>query len=437
MLNLKNLIDQLTADYPLVYQHGKYYDSLGEISSDEVAMKVADVLLGLDDDRPVAPRVATLMDELPFRLPPLQPLAPNEIPVANGVLEIKDGAVLFNPELKPVPYRLLANWCPTNIRRDEYGAMILSDKLFSFLTELLTGANLRVVQEYFGSLLIQTKKAQKSLFILGPGGEGKSILIALLQSGVLGRAALNMKLHKLLSNKFQLACAEEKLVVIDEDLANEPLRNSGLFKHLTTQEGLISVERKGIQPYEANISARLLCVGNHYPRAWNDDSFGFTRRLLLVETKPRPADRVDNKDLKDELLEYKDEFFAWCVDGLLRFLENDYNFSESDDIKRALNEYVGTDSPVYDWLMAATDLTCSVGVQFENGSEATTSDLYDVYYYWANHMGRDQLSECKFAREMKRLATNHVVPITYSSNIAEGTTHKKGYKGIKITLGTW
>ena len=85
----------------------------------------------------------------------------------------------------------------------------------------------------------------------------------------------------------------DKLLFIDDDVSENAIHNARNLKTLVTNDGMISAERKGVQDNQIHAYARFICFGNFTVQALYDTSEGFTRRQLILETKPKNPNRTD------------------------------------------------------------------------------------------------------------------------------------------------
>ena len=81
----------------------------------------------------------------------------------------------------------------------------------------------------------------------------------------------------------------------------EALRQTNYVKSIVTAQGKMDLERKGKQSYQGWMCARLLAFSNGDLQALFDRSDGFYRRQLVLTTKEKPADRVDDPDLAEKM----------------------------------------------------------------------------------------------------------------------------------------
>ena len=60
-----------------------------------------------------------------------------------------------------------------------------------------------------------------------------------------------------------------------------------------------------------------------------DRSEGFFRRQLILTTKGKPPDRVDDPDIAEKMCAEMEGIFLWAFAGLQRLIRNDFRFTES------------------------------------------------------------------------------------------------------------
>ena len=75
--------------------------------------------------------------------------------------------------------------------------------------------------------------------------------------------------------------------------------------------------------------ARLLAFSNGDLQALFDRSDGFYRRQLVLTTKEKPVDRVDDPDLAEKMKMEIEGIFLWAFAGLQRLVTNNFKFTES------------------------------------------------------------------------------------------------------------
>lgn len=86
----------------------------------------------------------------------------------------------------------------------------------------------------------------------------------------------NMKtgsLSKVESSPFARADLQNMLVMVDDDMKMEALKQTNYIKSIVTAELPLDLEKKGLQSYQADMRVRFLAFGNGTLQALHDRSF--------------------------------------------------------------------------------------------------------------------------------------------------------------------
>lgn len=338
----------------------------------------------------------------------------NTIHVQNATLVINNN---FEIEVYPKEItinRLNVNYVPTNIT---------PQKWLAFLDNLLIPMDIEILQEFIGYCLIATVEKQKALLIIGKqGGEGKSTILSVLQK-MFGNDSMTQKtLHKIFE-KFGFARVNNKLIIFDDDM--KPLENKmlePLKKFISLEE--IEYEAKYSMEESVNHYARLIGLGNNILDNIKSNDTAFNRRLIVLNVKPKDLCRVDNPKLVEELSEELDEIFNWALDGLIRLLKNNFEFSYEEEMQKRVSDILKDDSDSY----IHEFLKDNNFVEYDEESEELSMDLYDAYRKRCllNHL--EILSDARFYTDL------HRVSILYGIKPKNKVRDKmrRGYQGIRI-----
>lgn len=294
----------------------------------------------------------------------------------------------------------------------------------NFVNELLEPEDVLTLQEYLGYCLVPNTYAQKALFIIGQGGEGKSVL-GYIMSRLFGNNMVQGELHKLDSNRFMLASLENKLVFYDDDLQTSALTDTGTFKKLVTASTPILVEQKGVPYYQIYPFARIICCGNKAIEACYDKSDGFYRRLIILKCKEKPTDRVDDKTLGLYIAENELEgVLRWCVEGLCRLNVQNWTFTLSEKSKRNLEEAREDANNI----ITFADDTTAVGYDMQ--SMISSKDFYNAYVEWCVDNGFRPLAASTFSRYWKNEQKKY--PVIYTNGVMNGGKRVRGFRGVVL-----
>ena len=167
------------------------------------------------------------------------------------------------------------------------------------------------------------------MVIKGSGGEGKSQIGAVL-SCIFGTNMKDGSIGKISENRFARADLEHVLLMVDDDMRMEALRQTNYVKSIVTAQGKMDLERKGKQSYQGWMFARLLAFSNGDLQSLYDRSDGFYRRQLILQTRERPENRTDEPDLAEWMTAELAGIFLWAFEGLQRLVANNCRFTESE-----------------------------------------------------------------------------------------------------------
>ena len=297
------------------------------------------------------------------------------------------------------------------------------DRWLAFLHELLDDADIPTLQEYLGYCLIPSTKGQKMMLIVGKGGEGKS-RIGLVLKRLMGDAASNGSVQKVENNRFARADLERRLLMIDDDMDMNALPKTNYIKTIVTAEAKLDLERKGVQSYQRDIYARFLCFGNGALTSLYDHSDGFFRRQLILTTKDKPTDRMDDPFLVEKMCAELEGILLWCLEGLHRLVQNDFRFTVSeraatnmDTIKRSSNNVI--------------DFMESEGYfRFKADYSISSKEFYDIYKQWCEDNACHSVSAIRFSAELRQNDRRYNLEATNNIYLPGGR-RGRGFVGIE------
>lgn len=294
-----------------------------------------------------------------------------------------------------------------------------------FLSELLDESDIPTLQEYMGYLFIPSTRAQKMLMIIGKGGEGKSRIGKVLHA-LLGNAMNTGNISKVETNQFARADLEDKLLLLDDDLKLEALPQTNYIKSIITAELPMDLEKKGVQSYQGKLYVRFLGLGNGTLQSMNDHSFGFFRRQIIITTKDRPKDRVDDPYLADKLINEADGIFKWCFEGLQRLVKNNFQFTISDRAKRNLAQAMRDSVNVSDFM------TSSGYIERDPNGSVSTKELYEVYRVWCSDNNVAELSPKAFSAFLINHLGNY--GLRYVNRLPDRNRAIRGFIGLTTLI---
>lgn len=369
------------------------YDELSVWLDSGVSRKTEDLLKAL--------RITAWSDPIP--------LDTERIHVANGTLCL-DGT--FTGEMAHCNNRLTVNYNPEAPAPERW---------LRFLSDLLTEEDIPTLQEYLGYCLLPVTKAQKMMMLIGKGGEGKSRIQGVM-SAIFGDNMNTTSIRKVETNRFSRADLEGKLLMIDDDMDMDALPKTSYIKSIITCEGKMDTERKGAQSVQRRLYVRFLCFGNGMMTAVHDSSDGFFWRQIILTTKDRPEDRVDDPFLSEKLRAEKEGIFLWMLEGLRRLISNNYSFTLSDRSRNNLIA-VSRDADNFPSFMESEGYFI-----FRDDTAARTRDLYEAYKEWCDDNAEVPVSLKTFSNHLANSYPRYGLSPT--NNIYRSGHRGRGYTGI-------
>jgi len=398
-----------------IYCNGQFYTpdgakSVGSIRQD-IAYSLSDAGWKEKLDVPTNSLTNTLQD---FTFQEKFEIDENLIPFANGDLHInRSGQWEFRLDEKTfTPYRLKVKYSP--VKR----ATPLFDK---WLHDTFEDEDIPTIQEILGYALVPVTATQEAFFLVGEGGVGKSVLGVIL-GHILGNGFVSVNTKDFVEKRFQISCAENKLVVYDDDLGEAALGSTGLLKKLISADQAIPAERKYKDTYNFVPFCKVIACANFMLSSLYDDSDGFYRRLHPIKVKRAAPGRKTIEKFGEMIVrEEASQIVNWALAGLRRLMQNGWKVTWSDRSR----EYMG--------------IVKSNGVHFpefikdtlEKGdSDISAKELQKLYERWCRE---NNIQDVKIRRMQTWFTDNaEKFGMSFSYNVVRRGRHVRGYSGIQV-----
>lgn len=275
------------------------------------------------------------------------------------------------------------------------------------------------LQEFYGYCLTRETRYEKALLLIGPGGDGKSTALNVLQALVGEPNVSNVALDSL-DNEFHRATLLNKVLNVYTEIDARAF-TTGYFKAIVSGDR-IGASYKHMDPFEFRPFCKLAFSANRLPRAL-DNSAGFFRRILPINFK-RGFDTPD-PFLLDALLEELPGVFAWAWAGLVRLRERG-GFTASQATQAALEEYEAANNPVKGFVEERCELDPQAVIPKQ--------ELYEAYRAYTKSRGFSALNDSRFARELFAVAPA-VRPVKRTVYLAGGAARQvPHYAGLQLEV---
>ncbi|MCR4598309.1 MAG: DUF5906 domain-containing protein [Acetatifactor sp.] len=398
-----------TSKHRIAFAGAQFYDMDGMLSEERLAKEI------LEDVEPfvksnLAGRVRKILEVLRIKnVTEVLPMHEDRIHFKNGTYFLEGG---FRQEKEFCANRLPVCFVPDAPKPERW---------LEFLRQLLYEEDVPTLQEFMGYCLIPTTRAQAMLMLIGSGGEGKS-RVGLVMKQILGDNMNVCSIAKLSNNKFCPADQEGKLLMVDDDMQMEALRDTNVLKAIITMEDRMDLERKGRQSYQGYLYVRIMAFSNGTLSSLYDRSDGFYRRQIILNVRERDPNRVDDKTLTEKLSAEKEAIAIWALEGLKRLVANGFHFTVSDRARENLEQSKKEDDNIIEFFESKGY------IHFQEDMEISTRDLYDAYIEWCDDNGEKPRVMNSFSKFMKINAEKY--KLTYDKNILiKGGKRVRGYHG--------
>lgn len=370
-LNIRRISGQLH-----IYKDGAYEDGLKQIEH-EMLKVIPDLTQARRNE------VLSYIDVV---------IQDNEISSDAHLIAFKNGVYnLETDELLPFsPDYLITNKIDFN-----YNANAKSELLERTLNRLACDdAEIRsLLEEMAGYCFYRRNELRKAFILIGDKANGKSTYLSMLQTMMGDKNTSSLDLKEL-SERFKTAELFRKLVNLGDDIDDEFIANTAVFKKLVSGDRL-SAERKGQDPFEFSNYSKFIFSANTLPRV-RDKTGAVIDRLIIL-----PFNAHFNKDdpdyspyIKYELnqdasIEY---LIKLGIQGLKRVLKR-RAFSYSKKVQQNLDEYNELNNPVLMFFKEYSENElCRESIQF----------WYAKYQEFCTINGMQPVSNVEFPRAVKR-----------------------------------
>ena len=273
------------------------------------------------------------------------------LPVKNGVIDLTTGNLLdYSPDF------FFTKQCPVEYKGLEYRSQLFDDFMNSILPDEQTR---RAVLRFLGYCLTGDVSAEKALFIVGNGRNGKGTLIKILLT-LLDSLATSLKIDSLLQQKYKDGnSATPEFAKLDGcrlAIANEIPQGEKLdvakFKDLTGGDKF-SARKLHSDPILIEPHFKLILCGQFLPEIYNANDIGYNERLIVVKFPQQFTGENCDPTLKYKLLApdvlsgvlstLVNECLAWQHEGLIisnaMKEEKQHYFDSNNFIADFISEY--------------------------------------------------------------------------------------------------
>lgn len=244
-----------------------------------------------------------------------------------------------------------------------------------------------LLEEVAGYTFFRRNELRKAfIFVAGPSS-GKSTYLNML-GDVLGSSNTVALDLKELGSRFKTAEIHGKLAILGDDIGDEFIPDSSVFKKLTSGD-TVNAEFKGEKPFDFKPYAKPIFSANSIPRI-KDKGGGVRDRLIIVPFNAHFEGSNKDTYIIDDLTtdESRDYFGMIALKGLKRLLKQD-KFTESEEVKKAKDEYDKVNNPILIFFEEYGDVL-----------DKSTDKVYMDYQAWCGVGGYTSMSKIEFGKKI-------------------------------------
>lgn len=307
---------------------------------------------------------------------------PNNVCFLNGILDLK------TMKLRPhSPDDLETIQLHVNYNPEATGWT--ADEFFNTLTQGDKDTE-TLLYEAIGYSLLKTTKLQKAFLLYGPGRNGKSTYLDLIKT-ICGSENITSLDFKDLGEKFRVGLLYNKLVSLSGDISSQPLKDSDLFKQITSGDEII-LERKNAHPFSDTVFATLFFSANRLPRT-PDTTFGFYRRLVIIPlTNVLTVSDSEGAFFHEKLMADAEYVAYKAIQAIKEVLDNSHSFTQPESVKEITEAYRIDNSSVLSWIKINK-------ITAKTMHEKKFQDVYAQYDVWCDVNKFKSVKSTRFEQE--------------------------------------
>lgn len=305
----------------------------------------------------------------------------NLLNVQNGVVDLENGSLLrhepmlFMSKLVPVIYKPDAD-CPSwlSFLRDVTGG---DDSLIGYL------------QRCIGYSLTGSQQEQVFFFLYGPGNNGKTTFLKVIQE-LFGDYAISASSKTFLLKRGDSGHSEDvarlkgaRMVIASEMEQGRPL-NEALIKDITGGD-TVAARKLYQETMEFRPVCKLWMQGNYKPGISGVDD-GIWRRVRIIPFEYRVPDERKDDRLFEKLVNELPGILTWAVQGCLEWQKT--GLQAPEEVRNITGRYRDSNDPISAFI--------SEELVRESSAKQPAKPLYDHYEKWCRKNEQQAVTLVRF-----------------------------------------
>lgn len=331
----------------------------------------------------------------------------------NGIYNLRDAQLLDHD----------SNYYLTNIIQanypNDYFYNNSGEHFEQFLFDVTQGEDALYdrLQELFGYVLSNIRNVKCIPFLVGVKDTGKSIVLKLLETLIGEDSFTNLSFEQLNTPVFLAELIGKKLNTCGE-LGEFKLNRLDVFKKLSGGDSLLAKPLYE-KPIKFKNTAALIFAGNHLPVIKGlDKANAFSNRLVIFPFMYPISKENQDIYLFEKLIEESSYIVSWAIEGLQRWIDNNYEFTSCELIDELSQNYAQQNNSIENFI----NDKCVY-----DASSKTFKDVLETHYYeYCNEFGLNPSTSKEFHNQLKlNIRLTH-------KRFRQNDENKYGYIGIGL-----
>ena len=191
----------------------------------------------------------------------------------------------------------------------------------------------QLLAEFIGYSMMRSHRFEKMLWLVGPGQNGKSTVLEVLESLFGSENVSNLSLDLLTNDQIMRSAFEHKLLNISSETGDKI--NASVMKRICTGEA-VTVEQKYVNPHETTNYGKVIMATNEFPRPENTGAF--FRRILILPFEVTIPDGEKDIHLAEKLKGELPGILNWVLSVLPELMKRG-EFTSCESSEKALEDY--------------------------------------------------------------------------------------------------
>lgn len=244
---------------------------------------------------------------------------------------------------------------------------------------------------------IKGYRMKKSLFLVGAGDTGKSVLKSLTER-LIGKGNFIGIDLKEIEARFGTGAIYGTRLAGSSDMSFLSVDELKTFKKITGGDSLFA-EFKGQQAFEFTYDGLLWFCMNRLPKFGGDDGKWVYDRIMVVECNNIIPQEKQDKQLLDKLYAEREGIVCKAVLAIQNVIRNGYRFFEPKSVTIAREQYMSDNNTVVSFWNE-----CMVQ-RNKISDKATVGKIYDVYKAWCQD---NNSGYAKSAKEFRNIISEYL-----------------------------